>query len=529
MRCVHVAVLAAVAVTSCYESDFLPVAPDPLELLVPVHPESARERDDVDLLIVMDNSGSMSEEQAALAAHFPRLLEDLFHPPDRDGDGRTDGWPIESLNVGVVSTDMGSFGYTISTCGSGLTGYAQGDDGCLRNTPSPSVAGCTDGYPAFLSRDAADEPAYSVEALGHDVACLATLGTTGCGWEQPLKAARRALTEQTLPGGCNLGFLRHDSLLLVLWVTDEDDASISPEHPELLDTERTDLGHLGDIRILMHPDWLVPVEEYVEAFRTLETPEEPRVLLAVIAGVPPDEPLCIGRGDDLGDCLAVPAMRQWIDVCCSYTPSCSTEMGLAQPPVRYVRLAQAWGARAYVDSSCESDWRPAMERIAAMVGEHAAARTCWPELALDPTTCNVPGCHALLTLPDDAACPADPDCPADGCPPVGPDDLVAPRLDPCVNPTTGDECEPLLRDLGLGPGPDGAGDRVRRCLVRQSPRPPAGADGCGPPSGDGWYFVPGAAGDHGCAEVLLEPAHAPWMPLGARLELRCAAPAGSSR
>ena len=41
----------------------------------------------VDILVVMDNSGSMAEEQASLTAAFGGLVEALLNPPDLDGNG----------------------------------------------------------------------------------------------------------------------------------------------------------------------------------------------------------------------------------------------------------------------------------------------------------------------------------------------------------------------------------------------------------------------------------------------------------
>ena len=282
---------------------------------------------------------------------------------------------------------------------------------------------------------------------------------------------------------------------------------------------------MGDMRVFLPPDWLVPFEEYIEAFRSLESSGEPRVLLAVIAGVPPDEPQCTGFGDGLGGCLYVPAMQQGFDdgECCGFSPSCGTAMGNGRPPVRFVKLAQAWEDRAYVDSVCKSDWAPAMGNIAAMVGERATTWPCWPELPFDSAACDVPGCHLFMTLGGDGACPADPGCPAENCPAVTLEDLVAWSVEPCADPATGAACAPLFRDLGLGP-PTATGEFRRWCLVRQSVRIPDGAGGCEGPASDGWYFVPGTASAHGCPEVLLEPWDAPWMPYGVALQLRCVAP-----
>ena len=53
--------------------------------------------DELDLLFVVDNTGSMTEEQVALAFSFPKLFADL-------------GPLYDSIHVGFITTDMGTGG-----------------------------------------------------------------------------------------------------------------------------------------------------------------------------------------------------------------------------------------------------------------------------------------------------------------------------------------------------------------------------------------------------------------------------------
>ena len=55
----------------------------------------------LDLLFVVDNSGSMKEEQAALRREFPRMIQKLVSG-DHDGDGTADHAKVENLHLGVV-------------------------------------------------------------------------------------------------------------------------------------------------------------------------------------------------------------------------------------------------------------------------------------------------------------------------------------------------------------------------------------------------------------------------------------------
>jgi hypothetical protein len=183
-----------------------------------------------DLLFVIDDSGSMVANQA----NFSRALAGLFAALGSQGT---------SLHVGVVSTDLGTPGSTVPSCANSDIG----DDGLLnpiRNgqairshqpwTTLPSGARpsrCTtdpNQYPAFLTFDAATTDAAEFR---DDVVCNAYLATYGCGLEQQLESAYRALVvhnPRERPGNMdpNAGFVRADAVLGILMLTDEEDGSV---------------------------------------------------------------------------------------------------------------------------------------------------------------------------------------------------------------------------------------------------------------------------------------------------------------
>ncbi|HKU37953.1 MAG TPA: hypothetical protein VJR89_07395, partial [Polyangiales bacterium] len=207
--------------------------------------------DKVDLLFVVDNSNSMLEEQAALNQQFPRLIRTLT------SGVRPDGRPfpaVKNLHLGVVSSDMGLAGIP-SVTGCDPNG---GDDGVLQHVGRGP--GCSASYPSFLTfENGSSDP----EQAARDFACIATLGTGGCGIEQQLEAGLKALWPKaytdkdgnvrtgkdnpisflstTEPGrwghgdgamtqGGNAGFLRNDqregqSLIAIIVVSDEEDCS----------------------------------------------------------------------------------------------------------------------------------------------------------------------------------------------------------------------------------------------------------------------------------------------------------------
>ena len=57
----------------------------------------------LDLLLMVDNSGSMTEEQASMGEQLPRLIREL-------------GTRYRSIQVGVITSDMGTGGFRVPTC-----------------------------------------------------------------------------------------------------------------------------------------------------------------------------------------------------------------------------------------------------------------------------------------------------------------------------------------------------------------------------------------------------------------------------
>lgn len=176
-----------------------------------VHDEtiSLTRRDKVDILFMIDDSPSMAPKQKALLGSFPELVT-------RIQALATDGVPA-SFHIGVVDSDLGAGPYTLNQgqCHPG------GDGGKLRTCATlPGIS--------YIDYDSAS----GASNLGTvDVAtaftCLASVGEAGCGFEHQLESVYRALTTPSL----NPGFLRDDALLVVVWLTDEDDCSAPPDSP----------------------------------------------------------------------------------------------------------------------------------------------------------------------------------------------------------------------------------------------------------------------------------------------------------
>jgi hypothetical protein len=419
----------------------------------------------VDILVVVDNSMSMEEEQASLSSSFPLLIESLLDPQDLDSDTRPDHDPVRDLHIGVVSTDMGTGGYTISSCPDPI----EGDNGELQHTPNPSVGGCEAAYPTYLSYESEEPDVPAINRVTKGFECIATLGTDGCGWEQPLKASAKALIDHR--DGVNAGFLRPDSILAVLFVTDEEDCSVASGSEGIFDFSDSSLGHM-DLRCFNHPAMVEPIDTYVSVFHSLRA-DPGKLVLAFIVGVPQGEQ-CEGSGDAIPTCLEHPDMIERVDMpTTSILPACTTPTGSAPPGRRFVEIAQSFGESALVQSICTDDFGPAIQALTDKLHEvvnnvafvREATTTKDPE---DACRC-LAECRIIEELSDTRSCDTEgkpcykPYGPGGGCAPpvVGPDghehtlcsiSQAGTRMSPC---TVADP--PVCDDPGVTHSIDGVG------------------------------------------------------------------------
>jgi hypothetical protein len=211
--------------------------------------------DQIDLLFVIDNSGTMGEEQLNLAANFPLLVERLQNLTDSEGNAVN-----PNVNIMVTTTD---FGHPLCTtfqkpdytprrgapvyegCNTRInrfTGLApEGEEplvieeACTANCPVDIAPG-----DPFIHFDVADSnvPNDDVAAA---LSCIGPQGIDGCGYEAPLETMLQALNDgscwnnpdqehcQTDPEwmGVDEGFLREDAVLAIAIVTDEVDCSVA--------------------------------------------------------------------------------------------------------------------------------------------------------------------------------------------------------------------------------------------------------------------------------------------------------------
>jgi hypothetical protein len=244
-----------------------------------VHTIDNRIVDKLDLLFMIDNSMSMADKQQILAKAVPVLVQRLVAPSCLDdqgnptGDsaelnghcarGRPEMMPFKDIHVGVVTSSLGSHGGSeCQPAADDAVNLRTPDDrGELLPTANPAVRGPLaswnqSGFLAWDPTKMRNTPAGETD-VGQLVADfsdqVAKSGEHGCGYEGSLEAWYRFLIDPEPPASIGVGvndggfkvsvkgpvnqtllaqrkaFLRPDSLLAVVMLTDENDCSISDE------------------------------------------------------------------------------------------------------------------------------------------------------------------------------------------------------------------------------------------------------------------------------------------------------------
>jgi hypothetical protein len=175
----------------------------------PIDPNGNATCQKMDILFVVDNSGSMAEEQTNLTANFPKFIE-VLNAFKTGGNGDLD-W-----RAAVTSTGR-DVNYTISLGpGFDFPMSEMGENGKFYNK---SECGMTRPWiERFDNTDVAKQ-----------FGCVAELGTMGSSMEMPLEAMKLAVTDR-VKDGSNAGFMRDDALLAVVYLTDEEDCSRSDDN-----------------------------------------------------------------------------------------------------------------------------------------------------------------------------------------------------------------------------------------------------------------------------------------------------------
>ena len=208
----------------------------------------------LDILLVLDNSGSMGEEQALIAS---ALLDPLLIPLDESGiDWRLAVTTTDNGNpwcpVGSTTPEAGQF--VFSGCNERINDFLfnngavdMTDVAC--NSICPYAPGKLHALPTTTDEDLDPKPRPWMERidgvsnLPGDISpavaarCIVPQGINGCGFESPLESMKLALLRAREPGNPESGFLRLHAGLLVIIVTDEEDCSYNKDHSAIFEQD----------------------------------------------------------------------------------------------------------------------------------------------------------------------------------------------------------------------------------------------------------------------------------------------------
>lgn len=184
----------------------------------------------VDFLMVVDNSGSMTEYQDKLSEQFSTMVAEIDKMED-----------VQDYRIGVVTTDAYSFNHE---------GCRSIGDLVTQTPKEKTISFLSALQQAFLSEEAKPEDIDVCIAdtskpwlekgdpnIKEKFQCLIEVGALGDSTEKPLEALQNSMTSS-----CNKGFYREDAMLVTMIVTDEDDATAyGPSIYENILSNRDDL------------------------------------------------------------------------------------------------------------------------------------------------------------------------------------------------------------------------------------------------------------------------------------------------
>jgi hypothetical protein len=206
----------------------------------------------IDLLFLIDNSGTMAVEQENLARNFPLLIRQLEGLTDSAGN-----MVMPDVQIMVTTSDFGNplctpfeppdytpaRGAPINTaCTSRIqdfTGLGSNPDvvpeACDNVCPTPVAPdgnfisfgpGGVDNIPDSVLPADIDGDGTDDSAVAQALACIGPQGINGCGYESQLENMLQALNPEATWNQGATKFLRPDALLAIAVVTDEADCSV---------------------------------------------------------------------------------------------------------------------------------------------------------------------------------------------------------------------------------------------------------------------------------------------------------------
>ncbi len=349
----------------------------------------------VDIIIMVDDSGSMNSRQETLVQSIGALLDALdgAEPPV---DYRIAVTTTDNGNPWCVAEEPDAGRFEPTSCMERIEDFFPG-----WGPGQPVQVACREELCPFETLDL-PVPWIDVERTTgitnvpqDDVLgvarCLLPMGVVGCGFEQPLESLHRAIERTETPGDPSFGFIRPGGLLAVLLLTDEIDCSYNPTHEAIFSVEGdrifwSDPGsewptsavcwnagvecsgtsvydecHAVDLNSSGAPVQGEPAQEAVlrPVSRYIEQLAGRGAYFSAIHGVGAD------GSPVYADSPADPDFQGDFGI----GPGCEDSGGWAVPPVRVRQVIEAVSGPGALHSVCTDDYGPALASFAAGILE----------------------------------------------------------------------------------------------------------------------------------------------------------------
>lgn len=340
----------------------------------------ANPRRDLDLLFLIDNSGSMKQEQDSLKANFARFMTTL--------ESVQGGLP--NVHIGVATSDLGTQTLDGTNAGAAFGCTAVGDNGVLR----PLVNG--QRYISDIADASGNRTRNYTGALEDAFAEIADVGIRGCGIEQHLGSVAKALDPSTAE---NAGFLRDSAFLAIVVIADEDDCSLAhaglfaassngdevnfrcTEDGVACDSPATDFLSATGPRSDCHPNagarFTNAPTKYADQIKRLKA--DPGDI--IVAGI-------LGPTDKFGITKTATGTTV-LQPSCTYGAGSGSDQQTAFPAVRTAAFLEEFPGRFTQQRICDPDLSPALIAISQLIADRVGTRCFQAPLvnfASDPAT-----------------------------------------------------------------------------------------------------------------------------------------------
>ncbi len=383
---------------------------------------------DVDILFVIDNSGSMGEEQGNLAKNFGTFIS-VLEDPEVKANYRLGVTTTDNGNPWCSGTSPEAGKLRLTSCRSRTSEFIFAGAQMIDATKEACLDVCQHDdipiTPTEIHGQAGAKPRPWLENIEgktnipDDITtteafqCFGPQGINGCGFESHLESMYKAFVRGETESEEQFAFLRTNAILSVIFVTDEVDCSYNtdwasiflPEsmggNPSVFWSDPTAAAptsavcwNAGVKCTGAGPNYddcqpvdydvdgnevsdgaadskavLRPVKRYIDLLQRYEdqkqmTNQNQQVLVAAISGVP--EGYHNGSAElQYSDSLTDPQFQADFGI----GPGCESPVATAVPPVRLKAFAEAFqvGDQRNLFSVCSESYAPALEVIANLI------------------------------------------------------------------------------------------------------------------------------------------------------------------